>query len=66
MWINNITNEYSFDIPTRIRLPDGLTKTGSDITEELLIELGWTWQEVEEYIPEIDEINTGTNATVGD
>jgi hypothetical protein len=66
MWINSTTNEWSEEKPIRVRLPNGLTATGELITDQMLVDLGWAWQEIEEFIPEIDEINTGTNTTVGD
>jgi hypothetical protein len=37
----NADGLYSKERPQRIRLPDGMTRTGEAITDELLAELGW-------------------------
>jgi hypothetical protein len=65
-WKNLKNNQLVKDRPDRLRKDDGMTMTGELITDQLLLEYGWVWEEVEEFIPEIDEINTGTNATIGD
>ena len=33
--------KYSKERPSRVRLPDGMTRTGEAVTDELLAELGW-------------------------
>ena len=31
--------------PTRVRLPDSTTRTMEAVTDEILAEAGWSWQE---------------------
>lgn len=44
-WRNHITKYYQPHRPIRVRLPDGTTRTGEEITDELLADLGWQWEE---------------------
>lgn len=38
----NQDGSYSKDRPQRVRLADGMTRTGEAVTDALLAELGWT------------------------
>jgi len=51
--------------PTRVRLPDSTTRTMEAVTDEILAEAGWSWQEpvVE---PVVTEMATTGTVTVGD
>ena len=44
--------------PTRVRLPDSTTRTMEAVTDEILAEAGWSWQEpvVE---PVVEPVNPG-------
>jgi hypothetical protein len=44
-YFNHTKFQYSEERPTRVRLDDGMTRTGEAITDELLAELGWVYQE---------------------
>jgi hypothetical protein len=46
----NTNGSYSKERPQRVRLADGMTRTGDSITDALLTELGWTEYQ-EEYSP---------------
>lgn len=39
-WKNN-DGSYSKSRPHRVRLPDGMTRTGPEVTDQLLVDLGW-------------------------
>lgn len=41
IWRNINTNEEMPDRPRRIRLPDGMTRTNEDITDQQLAQAGW-------------------------
>jgi hypothetical protein len=43
---NTITNEYFLERPHRVRLEDGFTRTEEEVTDELLAETGWVWEEL--------------------
>lgn len=43
MWKNR-DGSTSYSRPKRIRLSDGLTRTNEDITDDLLEETGWYWE----------------------
>jgi hypothetical protein len=61
IWTNSITNYRSSTRPDRVRLQDGSTRTGEEVTDELLLMSGWT--EIPDEIPSeiIHSINSGTN-----
>lgn len=44
-WNNEQLNHQQENRPERIRLSDGTTKTGDEITDNLLNQLGWEWIE---------------------
>jgi hypothetical protein len=43
-WIDPEGNRYN-DIPNRVRLEDNTTRTSSAVTEELLVSLGWSYED---------------------
>jgi hypothetical protein len=42
---NSITHEYSEERPFRVRLDDGMTRTGEAITDEMLADAGWVYED---------------------
>lgn len=50
-WKNNDGRESLFR-PDRVRLPDGMTRTGDEITDQQLADAGWRW----EPLPEISRV----------
>jgi hypothetical protein len=46
----NSNGQYSKERPQRVRLADGMTRTGEAITDALLAELGWVEYQ-EEFSP---------------
>ena len=65
-YINIITNEYELNRPHRVRLESGLTATGPEVTDEMLTNAGWQWEDPP--IPpapiDSDTITTSTNTTL--
>lgn len=57
MWTNDATGEEQLQKPTRVRLPDGMTRTNEDITDQDLEQTGWYWVQ-EDYKP-VKDIITG-------
>lgn len=47
VWQNIHSNEIALDWPNRVRLPDGMTRTSTEITPELLMAAGWVFTEIE-------------------
>lgn len=47
--------------PTRVRLPDSTTRTMEAVTDEILAEAGWSWQEP---VVELVDIYPATSGTV--
>jgi hypothetical protein len=43
-WTNS-NGDTSETRPTRVRLPDSTTRTMEAVTDEILAEAGWSWQE---------------------
>jgi len=52
--------------PTRVRLPDSTTRTMEAVTDEILAEAGWSWQEpvVEPVAVQLVDIYPATSGTV--
>lgn len=51
--------------PTRVRLPDSTTRTMEAVTDEILAEAGWSWQEpVVELVVEQTVIASSTGVYV--
>jgi hypothetical protein len=51
--------------PTRVRLPDSTTRTMEAVTDEILAEAGWSWQEpVVELVVEQTTITSSTGVYV--
>jgi len=64
VWSNSITNERTDTRPWRVRLPDLSTRTGFDLSDELLALCGWT--SVEEIYISNDITNQTTSTGVTD
>lgn len=60
IWYNTHTEETCSQRPQRIRLPDGLTRTNEDITDELLAQTGWVEQTVPDPEVEVHPSYVGT------
>lgn len=62
--------EVSYVYPTRVRLPDGYTATGPEVSPSLLKNLGWTIEIIEEPIKtelrQIDEFGVHQEFLVDD
>lgn len=41
----NLNGEESLYRPTRVRLPNSETRTAEEVTDEVLAEAGWFWQD---------------------
>lgn len=56
----NINGDVSETRPTRVRLPESDTRTAEAVTDEVLAEAGWVWEEpvviVYEPEPEVIEV----------
>lgn len=54
----NINGDVSETRPTRVRLPESDTRTAEAVTDEVLVEAGWVWEEpvVIVYEPEVIEV----------
>ena len=51
--------------PTRVRLPDSTTRTMEAVTDEILAEAGWSWQEpVVEPVVTLETVDQATSGTV--
>jgi hypothetical protein len=61
-WIHTNGN-ITLDKPNRYRKEDGFTLTGELVTDDMVAEMGWTYIEK---LPETEDLNTSTNATIGD
>lgn len=65
-WKNN-NGDVSETRPTRVRLPESDTRTAEAVTDEVLAEAGWYWENpiiISEYSdPEIDNINVIADET---
>ena len=63
-WRNHKTKYYQLTRPIRIRLDDGSTLTNEEVTDQLLEENGWHWEE-DPVLPivEVEEYSTSTTAT---
>jgi hypothetical protein len=46
----NTNGDSSLTRPTRVRLPDRTTRTMEAVTDEILLESGWSWTEPVEYL----------------
>lgn len=57
-WVNT-NGQRQLERPIRVRLLDGFTRTNEEVTDDLLAELGWSW-EVDEVV--VVTINTSTEA----
>lgn len=57
----NLQGDYSKTRPIRIRLIDGSTRTGPEITDTLLAELGWSefYEPENNFVPHIRDILPG-------
>lgn len=42
-WINTQTRECRKVRPERVRLPDLTTRTGPEVTDQVLADAGWIW-----------------------
>lgn len=64
-WRNHQTKYYQPNRPTRVRLSDGTTRTNEEVTDQLLADLGWQWEEPEQE-PEqaVEIITTATSDTI--
>lgn len=43
-WIDPEGNQYS-ELPKRVRLSDKSTRTADAVTQDLILEEGWVWQD---------------------
>jgi hypothetical protein len=41
----NLNGEESLFRPNRVRLPNSETRTAEEVTDEVLAEAGWSWEE---------------------
>lgn len=65
VWTNSITNERSSIRPWRVRLEDGSTRTGPEVTDELLTATGWSTHE-EIFTEPVFTASTSTSSQVGE
>jgi hypothetical protein len=59
-WVNT-NGQKQIDRPVRVRLIDGQTRTNEEVTDELLAELGWSWEI--DLAGTGDVVSTSTQAT---
>ncbi len=59
-WVNT-NGQKQINRPVRVRLIDGQTRTNEEVTDELLAELGWSWEI--DLAGTGDVISTSTQAT---
>ena len=56
----NINGDVSETRPKRVRLPESDTRTAEAVTDEVLAEAGWFWEEpvvvIPEPMPEVTEV----------
>lgn len=59
----NINGDTSPTRPTRVRLPDCTTRTMEAVTDEILVESGWSWVEPVVTSETVEQVTTGTVST---
>jgi hypothetical protein len=64
MWCNYEGWRSQPDRPNRVRLVDGTTRTGDEITDQMLFDAGWFWEELPVFPTEPQDPTTATNITI--